>query len=107
MPAVELASGGLGDVAQQMEVIPMEPGKCYYVIYHAYHHFIIRVVEMLGPRRPRFDRCEKIHSCRRGWTEFFRDGAERDTQFMIFPPGEFEAPCWWEWKHPLPSEEEK
>lgn len=82
----------------------MEPGKCYYVIYHAYHHFLIRVTQMNGPRRPVFDRCEKIHRCNRGWTEFFKNGAKKDTEFMIFPPGEFEVSAFWEWNHPLPSE---
>lgn len=82
----------------------MEPGNCYYVIYHAYHHFIIRVEEMNGPRRPKFSYCDKIHSCQRGWTEFFRDGAKKDTTFMEFPPGEFEVGNYWIWKHPLPRE---
>lgn len=82
----------------------MEVDKNYYIILHAYHHFLVTVQEIHGPRFARFSRIVKVHSCRRGWTEFFRDGCMNDTTMMEFPPGELSG--WigiFDWKHPIPT----
>ncbi len=82
----------------------MEIGKSYYIILHAYHHFLVTVEEVNGPRFARFSRIVKVHSCRRGWTEFFRDGCMADTTMMEFPPGELSG--WigiFDWKHEIPA----
>lgn len=80
-------------------------GKRYYIMVHAYHHFIVDVVEVYGPMRAKFGRRERVQSCRRGWTEFFRDGAKNDTDFHIFPEGGtatfFSADPW---DHDFPSD---
>lgn len=65
----------------------LEVGKRYYIITHAYYHFIVEISEILGPMRAKFGRRERVHSCRRGWTEFYHDGAKDDTEFSIWPEG--------------------
>lgn len=80
-----------------------ESEKSYYVILHVYHHFLVRG-ELLSPNRIRCSRVVRVHSCGRGWTEFFRDGCKSDTTMMEFPPGnlnDFMAIL--DWKHEIPQ----
>lgn len=65
----------------------LQVGLKYYVMVHAYHHFVVEIAEVLGPMRAKFGRRERVQSCRRGWTEFFRDGPKDDTEFTIWPEG--------------------
>jgi hypothetical protein len=66
----------------------MEPGQAYYFIVHAYHHFIGVVREVQGPNRVIIDKVIRVQSCRRGWTEFFRDGINKgDTTLTYWPDG--------------------
>lgn len=77
--------------------------KCYYVILHAYHHFLVEIEDELGPTRLRCSRIVKVNSCRRGWTEFFRDGCRDDTVMMEFPPGDLNNYlAKFDWNHPIP-----
>ncbi len=80
----------------------VEEGKCYYVISHAYHHFLVRIAKLHGPQRAWCDRVVKVHSCRRGWTEFFVDGCKDDTTIMKFPAGEVTWIDIFEWRHEIP-----
>lgn len=82
----------------------VEEGKCYYVMVHAYHHFLIEVGKVLGPKSVEATKVVKIHSCDRGWDEFFAEGCKNDTNLMHFPPGEVSG--WFgifEWNHPIPT----
>lgn len=81
----------------------VEAGKKYYIILHAYHHILCEIVEMLGPQRARVKNVWWIYSCRRGWTEFFRDRCGTDTNYREFPDGEV---SWtigaFDWEHEIP-----
>ncbi len=82
----------------------MEVGKRYYFIAHAYHHFIGEVVEILGVKRVVLNNVVRVQSCRRGWTEFFRDGMKEDTTYTVWTDGH-ELPDWISatpWPHPIP-----
>jgi hypothetical protein len=80
------------------------PGDKLYVVAHAYHHYLIEVVEVLGPRRVRAKNVVKIHSCRRGWTDFFKDGCGSDTEMMFFPDSNnFEYLFEFNWNHAIPK----
>ena len=85
----------------------MQPGKVYYFIVHAYHHFIARLDEITGPQKGRVSHVYKIHSSTRGWTEFFEEGAGKagsgTTNFMKFPPGEITWMAAFDWNHPYPE----
>ena len=66
----------------------MEVGKPYYIYAHAYHHVIGEVEEIHSLSRVRLKRVVWVYSCKRGWTEFFRDGIRRDdTVFHHLPDG--------------------
>lgn len=83
----------------------IEAGKRYYIMVHAYHHYIVDVVEVYAPMRAKFGRREKVHSCRRGWELFFKEGAKGDTEFMIFPEGgEATFFDFSPWNHDFPSD---
>ncbi len=76
-----------------------------YVMCHAYHHFIVEVVEMLGPQRAKCRTVRRIQSDPRGWTRFFAEGMDKtQTTFTVFP----DAPSleWFaafEWPHEILS----
>mgnify|MGYP001600292676 CR=1 FL=1 len=81
-------------------------GDNVYVIGHVYYHFLGEVVE-ITTRSVTLKNCWLVHSCKRGWREFFRDGCEDDTTCFRWPDGTIlpfggmpVAP----WKHPLPKE---
>jgi hypothetical protein len=82
----------------------LEEGKTYYFIAHAYHHFIGRVVKILGRRECLITDVRRVYSCARGWTEFFRDGANSDTVLTSWPDTNLSG---WvshtEWKHKIPE----
>lgn len=84
----------------------VEAGNCYYVISHAYHHFLVEIVEMLGSKRARCRRIRKVHASQLNWTQFFADGCTREnTTLFDFPDGEvsWEATgCIFEWRHSIP-----
>ncbi len=81
----------------------VEAGGKYYAISHAYYHLIFEVVEMLGPQRARIKNVRFVHSCRRGWTEFFAKGIRKDdTVFHVFPDGEVSWFNIFEWEHEIP-----
>ena len=51
---------------------------------HAYHHVIGEVEAILGKTHILLGGAKPVlwvYSCRRGWTEFFRDGLGSDTDF--------------------------
>lgn len=86
----------------------MEIGKSYYIIAHAYWHFVGTVVDMTA-KTVTLDPVVQVHSCGRGWTEFFKDGPKSDTRFDSWPGrtvvalGLPYAP----WKHEIPKKENK
>ena len=61
----------------------VEIGKSYYFIQHAYYHIVGEVTEIIGVRRVALKNAVKIHSCKRNWTEFLKDGFKKDTQFDV------------------------
>ena len=86
----------------------MKVGESYYFIVHAYHHFIAEVAEILGTQRVVTKNKIRVYSCRRGWTEFFRDGLKDDTTYTHFPDGgEFTYLTADPWKHPIPKRPNK
>ena len=85
-----------------------QAGDKLYVIVHAYHHFLVEVVEMLGPRRARVTNVVKIHTCQRGWTDFFLDGCMSDTNLMHFPDSDdMSWICEFKWDHEIPKHPRK
>lgn len=80
----------------------VKAGGRYYLMIHAYHHVLCEVVELLGPQRARVKRVRWVYSCRRGWTEFFRDGCQKDTTVHAFPDGEVSWFAAFEWRHEIP-----
>ena len=83
--------------------MPVTIGKTYYLITHAYHHFLAEVVEVTGKREADCTRVVRVHSCRRDWTLFFRDGCGGDTVFYHFPDGSLTWLAAFEWPHPIPE----
>ena len=78
-------------------------GKKYYLLVHAYHHFIAEVVEVTGKREADVKNVIRVQSCTRGWTEFFRDGLMNDTTYTHFPAGSITWLAAFEWNHPMPE----
>lgn len=79
-----------------------ENPKRLYVLSHAYHHFVIEVVEMLGPQRARARSVRRIQSDPRGWTRFFAEGMDKDqTVFTVFPDGELTWFAAFDWPHEI------
>lgn len=64
----------------------IEVGKSYYIISHAYHHFLGEVTEVT-PRHVTLKNCVCVYSCRRGWGAFFAEGLKDDTVCERFPDG--------------------
>lgn len=85
----------------------IQVGHRYYFIVHAYHHFLGEVVEVTGKKSCSLRLASKIHSCGRGWEEFFRDGCKSDTRHDFI--GDVEEIDGWmfvkEWTHKLPGED--
>ncbi len=79
------------------------PGKTYYVIHHVYHHFLGELVEITGKREGDFRHVVRVHSCARGWEEFFRDGCLSDTTLMHFTDGNMSWQSIFLWPHPIPE----
>ena len=65
----------------------VETGKRYYFFVHAYHHFLGEVVEVIGRKEVVLRNVVRVHSCKRGWRDFFRDGCKDDTIYAAFPDG--------------------
>ena len=65
----------------------MEPGQKYYIIAHAYWHYVGEVVKVLGPKTVELRNVCQVHSCRRNWSEFFAKGFGTDTQYDVWPDG--------------------
>ena len=65
----------------------MEEGKRYYVIAHAYFHYVGEVVRVIGPKTVELRNVCQVHSCGRNWTEFFRGGIGEDTKYDVWPDG--------------------
>ena len=83
----------------------MQVGQKYYIIAHAYHHYIGEVVDV-NPRMVTLKNCIKVHSCQRNWTLFFKDGAASDTSYDVMPDGT-EQPYdlgSFPWNHAIPKE---
>jgi len=79
----------------------IEVGKNYYIIAHAYHHYLLTATEVT-PRSVSFDWALKIHSCQRNWTKFFAEGLGSDTKFDIMPAGTVSYDLgYFLWEHPL------
>jgi hypothetical protein len=77
----------------------------YYIITHAYFHYIGIVDEVVGPKTVWFRNHIAIHSSTRSWTDFFRDGIKKGDRYDIMPDGgmltAFNA---WPWAHDIPTE---
>ena len=82
----------------------IEVGDCVYVMTHAYHNYIGRIVKIYGPGRFALAEVSKIHSCGRSWTRFFAEGIGNDTKYDSIPDKPYIA-CWdvTRWDHPLPE----
>lgn len=79
-------------------------GDRVYLIVHAYHHYIGEVVEILGVRRVALGNASKIHSCNRGWEEFFLEGIGDDTRYdYVGGMPDLAYMIAHEWNHDLPG----
>lgn len=84
----------------------LEIGKQYYIIAHAYWHFVGTVRE-ITPRYAVLDRCVQVHACGRPWTAFFAEGFRKDTRYDWWPDGTIVPiglPCA-PFPHPIPKEQ--
>lgn len=83
----------------------MEVGKRYYFVEHAYYHYLGEVVEITGPRSAVLRNVVRLHSCSRGFTEFFRDGIMQDTEYTVWPDGHETCDCIniTPWNHDIPT----
>lgn len=85
----------------------MKIGERYYFIsIHAYDHWLGEVIEILGQRHVVLKNVVRVYSCPRGWTEFFRDGMKKDTNYTVWPDGHevfFSSAT--PWHHPIPKEQ--
>lgn len=82
----------------------MKVGEKYYFIIHAYYHYLGTVVEILGTQRVVINDVVRVHSCQRGFTEFFEDGCENDTVMTFWPDGkEFTYLDATPWPHAIPK----
>ena len=80
----------------------MVVGQCYYVMTHAYHHYLGRLAKIHGPGRYAFVEVSKVHSHPRDWTDFFAHGA-MGTRYDSVPDKPYLV-CFdvTEWSHELP-----
>lgn len=80
-------------------------GKAYYVVAHAYYHFIGVVVKVM-PRSVVMRSVVQVHSCSRGWSRFFAEGFGEDVRWDSWPDGT-ELPIGSmpvaPWNHELPT----
>ena len=86
----------------------MEVGQKYYIIAHAYWHFVGEVAEVIGPKTVKLKNVCQVHLCGRNWSAFFASGFGNDTKFDSWPDGTtisaiFFAP----WEHQIPSRKSK
>jgi hypothetical protein len=82
----------------------MEIGKTYYVISHAYFHYIGTVEKIISDRLVSLTNVVQVHSSSKSWTEFFKQGIDSKDRFDLMP----NMPCCnvinaLEWGHPLPK----
>lgn len=84
----------------------VEPGRYYYVICHAYHHFIGKLEEITGKREGTFSDVHWIYSSQLSWTDFFAKGfTKANSKYHKFPDGNYPWTCGiFAWNHPLPKE---
>ena len=81
----------------------MDVGKMYYIVAHAYWHFVGEVTEVLGPKTVRLKNVRQVHRCERPWTKFFAEGFGKDTRYDTWPDGtEVTAILHTPWEHPIP-----
>lgn len=67
-------------------MVPLELGKRYYIIAHAYWHFAGEVTA-ITPRGVSLKNVCQVHSCQRGWSQFLKDGFGTDTTYDVWPDG--------------------
>lgn len=83
-------------------------GDKFYGIAHAYYHYLVEVEEVLGSRVLYCRRIVRVHSCARGWTEFFANGCQKDTILSHYTPGILDLRLGlFEWPHEIPKPEKK
>lgn len=81
----------------------MEVGKKYYIIAHAYWHYVGEVVEVLGPKTVKLKNVRYVHRCQRTWTDFFAQGIKNDTTYFVWPDGTVvTAIIFTPWEHKIP-----
>lgn len=85
----------------------LEIGKAYYLVAHAYYHFIGIVTEVYGPNRVKLGRCVRVLASTYGrdWQKFFEAGCHRpETEYSVLPEGKvvifFDATPW---HHEVPT----
>ena len=78
-------------------------GGTYYFLFHAYHHVIATVEEIVGKRMVVTGPQAWVYSSQLDWTQFFKQGPSNGNSVIRgFPPGEFEYISAWRWDHPVP-----
>lgn len=82
----------------------IEPGGVYYIMTHAYYHYVAEVTAVY-PQRVDVGRCVQVHSDPRGWTRFFAEGWSAQTRFDEMPEGGDLAKLnAFPWRHGFPGE---
>lgn len=82
----------------------MQVGQKYYIIAHAYYHYVGEVASVIGPKTVELRNVCQVHSCRRNWTDFFANGFANDTQFDVWPDGlTVQAISFAPWHHEIPT----
>lgn len=82
----------------------LKQNEKYYIIAHVYLHYIGEVVDVM-PYKVTLKNAIQVISCKRGWTDFFAKGCQKDTQYELMPDG-IEVPsdlvCI-PWNHEIPN----
>lgn len=83
----------------------MKAGERYYIVAHPYYHFLVEVAEVTGKKEIVCKRCVRVNRCARDFTEFFKDGCGKDTDFTVWPE-RTEISGWMfasPWSHEIPK----
>ena len=87
----------------------MHVGERWYIVQHAYYHYVGTITSILGPKHVTLKDCVRVHSCSRNFTGFFDDGFKNDTVYTHWPD-DTECSGWIvaaPFPHPIPEKKKK
>ncbi len=83
----------------------MKVGKRYYIISHAYYHYIGEVTKVKTDRLVSLTNVVQVISSQRNWTDFFSKGIQNgDNYHIIGDMPNCQVINSYEWPHEIPKE---